>query len=342
MAVPSAGILVQSGPERPVPVASLTKIMTAYLVLKDHPLSATALGPVVTMTPTDVAEVALEEANNDTSVPVVAGEQLTERQLLAGLIVHSANNFADTLARWDAGSIGAFVAKMNAEARVLGMRNTHYVDTNGIHAGSVSTAADQLRLTERALAQPAFAAVAAQPTVTEPLAGLLANYVPAVGTDGVVGVKSGFTQAALGCMVIAARRQVGGRQVLVLAATTGQPGFNALGTAQTVDLNLVNRAAAALRVRTVVPQGTVVAAVHTSWPGPAAGDLVRTTRPVDMVLWPGTTVHRVATTRRLVAPVAAGTVVGALAVTDGTEQVQAPIAVSRQVGPPGLLWRLWR
>ena len=72
------------------------------------------------MTAADQAEASAEEGAGATNVPVQPGEKLTERQLLNGLLVHSANNFADVLARWDAGTVPAFVAKMNATARRSG------------------------------------------------------------------------------------------------------------------------------------------------------------------------------------------------------------------------------
>jgi D-alanyl-D-alanine carboxypeptidase (penicillin-binding protein 5/6) len=130
VAVPGRGLLVQSGPETPVPIASLTKIMTAYLVLRDHPVGPTAEGPGISMNVADEEEAGVDEEEGATSVPVVPGEVLTERQLLNGLLVHSANNFADILATWDAGSVPAFVARMNATAKSLGMSDTHYSDTN--------------------------------------------------------------------------------------------------------------------------------------------------------------------------------------------------------------------
>ena len=67
---------------------------------------------------------------------VQPGEKLNERQLLDGLLVHSANNLADVLAQWDAGSIPAFVAKMNATATSLGMTHTHYADASGLDPGT--------------------------------------------------------------------------------------------------------------------------------------------------------------------------------------------------------------
>lgn len=245
------------------------------------------------------------------------------------------------MARWDAGSIRAFVAKMNATAAALGMTKTHYVDTNGIEAGSVSTAADQLRLTARAMAIPAFAAVVDQPTVSEPLAGVLANYVQAIGTDGVVGVKSGFTQAAMGCVVLAADRQVDGQNVLVLAAVTGQPGFNPLGQAQTVALDLIGGVAASLRVAPIVPVGAVVARVEVPWE-PGLGQVHATVvKPVSILVWPGTTVVSRFRPNRLGTDVHRGSVVGTLLVSDGIEQVADPVRSTRSITPPSAAWRLW-
>ena len=194
VAVPAAGLLEASGPETPLPIASLTKMMTAYLTLLEHPLTATSPGPDITLTEADQQEYAEDTVQDASSVEVRAGEVLTERQLLSGMIVRSANNLADTAARWDAGNIPAFVARMNAEAASLGMTSTHYTGTNGLDADTVSTAYDQLLLARRALELPSFASIVDLPKVTLPVAGTIYNYVTAVGTDGVIGIKSGFTR----------------------------------------------------------------------------------------------------------------------------------------------------
>ena len=105
VAVPSVGIDVTSGPETPVPIASLTKMMTAYIILHDHPVPVGQNGPGITMGQPDVDDFDNDTVEDEANAQVTVGEVLTERQLLEGLLVHSANNFADTLARWDAGSI---------------------------------------------------------------------------------------------------------------------------------------------------------------------------------------------------------------------------------------------
>ncbi len=90
--------------------------------------------------------------------PIEAGEQLTERQALQALLLPSANNIAAVLAQWDAGSASRFVARMNATARSLGMTHTRYTDPSGYDDATVSTAADQVRIVDRAMRLPVFAA----------------------------------------------------------------------------------------------------------------------------------------------------------------------------------------
>ncbi len=340
VAVPGRGLLMQSGPETSVPIASLTKIMTAYLVLRDHPLSPTAQGPGVTMTTNDQNEAAADENAGATSVPVQAGEVLTERQLLNGLLVHSANNFADALANWDAGNVGAFVAKMNAMAVTLGMHSTHYADPNGLSSQSMSTAADQLRVAVKAMSMATFAAVVSQTSITLPIAGIIPNYVSSIGSDGIVGVKSGFTQAAMGCLVLAADRMVAGRKILVMAAVTGQPGLAPLDTANAADVALLNAAAADLSERPVLARHWRAATVGTPWLD--NGVPADTTRAVTLLAWPGDIVSLKFTPDSVPVGARAGTLAGRLLVSDGIEHVTVPVRTTAAVTKPTLSWKLKR
>ena len=222
VAIPALGYAEQSGPEQPVPIASLTKMTTAVVVLRDHPVPLGADGPTITITPDEAAQFDVDLDNDETNIPLQAGETLTELQLLEALLNQSANDAAYTLAEWDAGSQPAFVAKMNALAASLGADGSHYVDASGFDPRSVSTAADTLRIAGAGMAIPTFAVVAGMPTVNLPGVGTVRNIVTAIGTDGIVGVKSGYTSQASGCMVLAGFRTIGGRSVLVLASALGQ------------------------------------------------------------------------------------------------------------------------
>lgn len=292
------------------------------------------------LTSADQAESSTEAAAGATNVPVQAGERLSERQLLDGLLVHSANNLSDVLARWDAGTVPAFVAKMNATAVSMGMLHTHYADASGLDPGSAGSARDVLRLTASAMAIPTFAAVVAQKSVTLPVAGPLLSYVKSVGTDGIVGVKSGFTQAAMGCLVLAAKRTVAGHSVLVLAVVTGQPGVDPLQTANQDDVQLLDATASGLRSVPVVAHGARVAGVTLPWSDKSVP--VEASQAVAVLAWPGQ-VPRVAVSSESLHPgVPAGARVGTLSVSIGHERVVVPVRVAGSLAGPSVGWRLAR
>jgi serine-type D-Ala-D-Ala carboxypeptidase (penicillin-binding protein 5/6) len=221
-----SGIGVTDGPgaTRQVPIASVAKLMTAYVILQDHPLQAGASGPDITVEPSEAAEYPSQARNGDSLVAVAAGEAISERLALEALMLPSADNMAWILARWDAGSQEAFVAKMNAAARRLGMTSTSYTDASGLDSSTVSTAADQVRLGMAAMQVPALAAIVDMPAAVIPVAGLIRNTNTLLGRDGIVGLKTGSTQAAGGCVLVAAWQQVSGHETLIVAAAFGQPG----------------------------------------------------------------------------------------------------------------------
>jgi serine-type D-Ala-D-Ala carboxypeptidase (penicillin-binding protein 5/6) len=221
-----SGIGVTDGPgaTQQVPIASVAKLMTAYVILQDHPLPGDGSGPDITVEPSEAAAYPSQARDGDSLVAVAAGEAISERHALEALLLPSADNMAWILARWDAGSQDAFAAKMNATARRLGMTGTSYTDASGLDSSTVSTAADQVRLGMAAMQVPALAAIAAMPTAVIPVAGVVRNTNTLLGQDGIVGLKTGSTQAAGGCLLIAAWSQAGGHNSLIVAATFGQPG----------------------------------------------------------------------------------------------------------------------
>jgi serine-type D-Ala-D-Ala carboxypeptidase (penicillin-binding protein 5/6) len=325
VAVPSIGIDVASAPEHAAPIASLTKMMTAYIVLRDHPLRRLQNGPRLTMTQTDVNDFNNDTVQDEANAQVKVGEVLTERQLLSGMLVHSANNFADTLARWDAGSIPAFVAKMNRTAAQLGMHQTHYVDPSGFAQGSQSTPADLLRVAAPDMENPTFASIVKQTSITLPVAGTISSYTPLLGFQGVIGVKSGYTSQAGGCDVLAVVRQVHGEPVLILGAVTGQKGPNILNVAALQALTLANSVSADIGATPIVTSGQVVA--HVSAGGHTINATARGT--ANVLSWPGVKVTRVLETTAVLFPGArAGTVVGSVIVLVGSQRVVLPVRLS--------------
>jgi D-alanyl-D-alanine carboxypeptidase (penicillin-binding protein 5/6) len=206
------------------PIASVAKVMTAYLVLRDHPLGAEQEGPALTLTDADVADTERRRGLRESIVTVAAGERLTERQALQALLLPSANNIAAVLARWDAGSTERFVARMNATARLLGMTRTRYTDPSGFADTTVSTAADQIRIVQQAMRLPVFASIVATPSAALPVVGTVHNTNTLLGRDGFVGVKTGSDDAAGGCFAFRAVRLVDGRPTTITGVVLGQPG----------------------------------------------------------------------------------------------------------------------
>ena len=217
---------VKAGPnQHAAPIASVAKVMTAYLVLRDHPLRLGQDGPTITLTDADVADTDRRLGQQESVVSVVAGERLTERQALQALLLPSANNIAAVLARWDTGSADRFVARMNATARSLGMTHTRYTDPSGYDDATVSTAADQVRLVDRAMRLPVFASIVATPSAMLPVAGTVHTTNRLLGYDGFVGVKTGSTAAAGGCFAFRAIRWIDGRRTTITGVVLGQPGL---------------------------------------------------------------------------------------------------------------------
>jgi len=341
ISIPSIGVAMKSGPEVPVPIASMTKIMTAYVILEDHPITVGQDGPNITMTPADVADYDNDTSTDQANAAITTGEVLTERQMLEGMLVHSANDFADALATWDAGSIPAFVTKMNAVAVQMGMTNTHYADASGYEAQSQSTASDVLIIAARAMTNPTFASIVRMKTLTLPVAGVLPSYTPLLGFIGVEGIKSGFTSMAGGCDVLAVTRMVHGQPVLLLAAVTGQTGTdqpNVLLAAGGAALNLVNDVYFKLGTQQVVQAGSTVA--HATVYGHTVDAVAQSS--ANVLAWPGVKVDRVfVATHHLAAGAQRGTVVGSLVVAVGSHHSSVPVRLRSDLPQGTLLQRIF-
>jgi D-alanyl-D-alanine carboxypeptidase (penicillin-binding protein 5/6) len=235
---------IQAGPrQHAAPIASVAKVMTAYVVLRDHPLRSGQDGPTITLGGDDVDDTNRRASQEQSVVPIVEGERLTERQALQALLLPSANNIAAVLAQWDAGSTDRFVARMNATARSLGMAHTRYTDPSGYDDATVSTAADQVRIVERAMRVPAFAHIVATPTAVLPVAGVVHNTDKLLGYGGFVGVKTGSDDAAGGCFAFRAVRWIHGRRTTITGVVLGQPGDDQIDAGLAAAAAMVDRIA---------------------------------------------------------------------------------------------------
>ena len=333
LAIPALGVL-QGHNNSIVPIASLTKMMTAWVVLQRLPLASGATGPCLVVTPDEVVAYQLEKAAGQSSALVAAGEQICEFDLLNGLLVHSAGNYAELLAILVSGSISSFVAQMNIGALTLGLVNTHYDDVSGFSPLSVSTAIDQAKLAVIVMRSPLVRAIVRQATVTLPVAGTVNSFTPLVGFDNVVGVKSGRTDAAGGCDVLAMTFDQSGVTRIIYAVVLGQRGGDLLTPAGQAALALA-RSALANRLLTVYVKGSVVGRI--GWgPNTVAFGFARTS--IVTVWAPRTSRSATISLRPISRAIRKGEVVGWLRVR-GSSRLITLVAL-KPLSPPTLWQRL--
>jgi serine-type D-Ala-D-Ala carboxypeptidase (penicillin-binding protein 5/6) len=202
------------------PIASLTKIMTALLVLgRTRPDDIVTVSRTAALTP-------------PSDIGLKAGERLPVSDLLEGLMLSSANDAAVALAEHVSGATKAFVGLMNRRAAALGMRRTHYASPNGLDDHGYSTARDLARLTSVAMRSPAFRKLVSTKfaDVQAPPGGevrhLQNRNVMLWLYRGATGVKTGFTFGAGWCLVATATRHGRHLVAVVLGAPSQSASFS--------------------------------------------------------------------------------------------------------------------
>lgn len=336
--VSGLGLIAASGDVPPAPAASVAKVMTALVLLTDKPLAKGESGPILIITDQDVAAYMVDAAEQQSVVPVTAGEQLSEFQALQALLIPSGNNIAETLARWDAGSVAAFVTKMNQRAAALHLTRTTFADPAGLSTQTVSTPADLLAMGMAAMQQEVLAQIVSLPQATLPVAGAVYNVNAALGQSGIIGIKTGSGLNLGANFLFAAAATVDGQPLTLYGCLMGQPTLDAAFNEAEA---LIGTMQSALRVRRVIARDDVVGAYETAWGGQS--DLVATV-DVTLVEWPGMILRQRldAQTVAIDGPIASGTSEGKLHVVLGDQQVDVPLVTAGSLDPPGMMWRLLR
>lgn len=337
LAVTGLGMVGSSGGDAsPRPIASTAKLMTALVVVERHTLALGASGPSIAISAADVDAYRAALRQDQSSLPVQESVPLTELQLLQGLLVPSANNYADILARWDAGSVSAFAASMNARAQELGMNQTHFDDASGFSAKTVSTASDLLLLAQAVTNNPVLAGIVNQTQVTLPVAGVVRTTNLLLGDQGVIGLKTGNTDEAGGCFVFAATIGSNDRTLTVLGVVLGQADLASAFRASSAMLSAVP---SWLTTTAVVAKRDVVGAYAAAGGGTsrlvAGGDLA-------IASWAGDRIQLQVRLDQRKAPLEAGTKVGELTASTRGQRVTIDILAADAIPSPGPWWRLWR
>ncbi|MDH6577686.1 serine hydrolase [Kitasatospora sp. MAP5-34] len=337
--VVGVGTLGSSGPETPAPIASVTKVMNALLILQDHPLKKGESGPKLTVD----KQAAQESSDADQSrVTLTEGQQLTQYEALEMLMLPSANNVARLLARWDAGTEDAFVKKMNAQAASLGMTNTTYADPAGYNNDTKSTAKDQLKLAELVMQNEVFRQVVATPDTNFNNQRIYNTNYLLSPKNGVIGVKTGSSTPAGSCLMWAAVKDIGGTQRMILGVTLGQPPTttdNILKAAQTVSQKIITASQNGLTGQTLAKQGETVGYVDDGFGGKVA---VVAAKDLTVAGWTGVTAKVTLDGTKLGHAVKAGTQVGTITAGEGDGKTEVPVTLKTDLAPPSIMSRLLR
>lgn len=207
-AVPKENLFATSEEkEQPVPIASLAKIITVLAVLEKKPLEQGQPGPTITLDQKDAALVLEYAQKSGTTVPVVAGEQITQQQALQAILMVSSNNMSDSLVRWAFGSVEAYVTYANNMLKEQGFQNTIVADdASGFSPSTVSTTEDMAKLGYMYMKHPVLREIALQPRATIPVEGVIPNGNNFANDPGLIGIKLGNTDEAGKCFLAATIR----------------------------------------------------------------------------------------------------------------------------------------
>jgi D-alanyl-D-alanine carboxypeptidase (penicillin-binding protein 5/6) len=333
------------------PIGSVAKAMTALVVLAARPVVPGAPGPPVTMTSADVLLYRQAVVEGGSNIPVHAGEVLTERELLLALLLPSADNIAETLALWVSGTRAVFIARLNATAAAMGMHQTHFADPSGLGIGTVSTANDLILLARAVTTNPALANLVAVRQATLPDRTTLRNLDILLGTQpGWLGIKTGWTGSAGGCLLFAATRSYPPEKaVTVWGAALGQPPLKAgdpahpeLGEAF---VSARSATAAAFRGYAAVDLARlspdVSGSISVQWGG--GSDVVLAKRPADFAFVRAGEVLRLHMT--VVAPrgpiPSGGTVAEITGVLNAHTVITWKVVSTSAIAGPSPLWKLF-
>ncbi|MFK4729371.1 D-alanyl-D-alanine carboxypeptidase [Agromyces mediolanus] len=326
------GLLATGSADAALPTASITKIITALVVLDEHPVAAGEGGPDIAYTEADVELYWDMIAQNGSVAPVEPGISLTLVQSLEAMLLPSGNNYAISISNWAFGSQEAFLERARTWLADHGFAHTAIADSSGLSLDNTSTPAELVRLGELALENPVVAAIVATQEVELPELGPIENSNKLLGSRGVDGIKTGTTDDAAN-LLFSADVTVGEESVTIVGVLLGAPDHASLRAAVAA---LLDSVAPGFREVTAFDEGTDLASYATPWGQTAHAEASEAAR---LLVWSDTPVE-VSVDAESITTAADGTEVGSATVTAGSRSVVVPLRLDASVEDPGPWWRL--
>ncbi len=330
------GILAMSSEgQTPRPIASIAKVVTALAIMRAKPFAAGEQGTILTLDTQDVAYYSDYLARNGSIVPVQVGEQLSQYQALEALLLPSANNIADSLVRWAFGSMDAYKLYADDMVKEFGMLKTTIDDASGFSPRTLSTPTDLIILGQKILSDPVLSGIVAKRETSVPVARTIRNTNHLLADSRVVGIKTGNTDEAGGCLLFAAKHIIDDtHSVTVIGAVLGSP---TIGSVFPASSSLLESAFKGFGIREVVKKDSVIGSYQTPWG--------QTTNIVasDSILhygWKGSSISPEISTVEINTPATKDQVVGAIKVPTKQGITATPLTITSSLAQPSTWWRI--
>jgi serine-type D-Ala-D-Ala carboxypeptidase (penicillin-binding protein 5/6) len=331
----AAGLQLPASSEEPRPIASISKLVTALVILDAHPLAgADDPGPTITFTKADHDLYDRYYVLGATIAAMPTGSSLSLHDALATMLIPSASNYADALSTWAFGSQRAFVAAARDWLDAHQLTGTTIVEPTGIDDRNTSTPTDLLALARLAAAEPTVAAIAATPSVTLPGPGTLYNTNGLLGTEGITGLKTGNLGEGTYGLLYTAALDVGAGAPLSVVGVQLDAFTRDESNAQV--LRLLRSIREGFHDVPLVETGLDLGGYTTPW-GSSARIVVA--RGASLYTWSDTPIT-VTLASLTPATYRDGEVVGTLTWTAGPNTATADLVLSGDIDPPTDWWRL--
>jgi D-alanyl-D-alanine carboxypeptidase (penicillin-binding protein 5/6) len=331
----ASGIWAATGTDEARPIASISKVITALVVLGAMPLAdATDPGPTLTFDKADHDLYDKYYVLGATIAAMPTGSSMSQRDALGMMLIPSASNYAEAVATWAFGSQGAFLDATREWLDAHGLVNTTIVEPTGISSRNTSTPSELIAIAKLADADPVISQIVATPSISPPDLGRMANTNDLLGVDGIDGLKTGNLGEGAFALVYTASLGVGvGEPLRVTGVVLG--GFSR-ATADRSVTALLESIRAGFHDVPVATAGQVVGSFSTPW-GSTARMVVNA--DASILTWSDTPIT-VAMQTSTPATYQDGEVIGKITWTAGPNTATADVVIEGSVEPPTEWWRL--
>ncbi len=328
------GILASSGGAGPLPIASISKLITALVVLEAKPLTGTEPGPTLTFSKADHDLYDQYYVLGASIEPMKTGSSLSEHDALALMLVASACNYADAVSTWAFGSRARYLSAVKSWLATHGLTNTTIVEPTGIDPRNVSTPADLIAVGKLAMMNPAVAAIVGSRGIAVPGVGPLSNNNISLGSEGINGIKTGTLDTAGSSLLFSATADVGlAKPITIVGVILGGESRESVDRAAQL---MVRSIRSGFHTVQLVGDGTVVGRYSTPWKD---GARVVTGSRASVLTWSDAPI----TSKMTIKPVTTatdGSTVGSLDfVVDGAP-IAVPLVLDGSISGPDGWWRL--